>query len=332
MSTTPKVLIITINQDEQSTEVMEWLIAYGAECIRINTDVTAQNPLTQLTALPINNDTNPVYDAVWIRKPRRQTSPYATKNIQSKPGYQKFIPAIAERHIEKELSDIQAFLLSGMEASRVLGNFDYSEVNKYSILMKARNIGLKIPDTILTNSKKELMAFKAKHEQIISKMNHLLVGSNDEGSEMIHSYTERISNEFIETLADHFFPSSFQKEITKTIEIRSFYLDGQFYSIAMFTQKNPQTTIDSRRYDYTNPIRRVPYQLPPKIEDLLDQLMQSIPLNTASIDLIKGTDGKFYFLELNPVGQFGQTSDVGNYYLPKKVAEFLISKKDTHEK
>ena len=52
--------------------------------------------------------------------------------------------------------------------------------------------------------------------------------------------------------------------------------------------------------------------------------MQKLDLETGSIDLIKSTNGEYYFLEINPNGQFGMTSYPCNYNLEEKVALKLI--------
>ncbi|CEJ68525.1 hypothetical protein BN1195_00813 [Chryseobacterium oranimense G311] len=44
---------------------------------------------------------------------------------------------------------------------------------------------------------------------------------------------------------------------------------------------------------------------------------------TGSIDMIKGRDGNYYFLEVNPSGQFRMTSLPCNYNLHFEVAKFL---------
>ena len=52
-------------------------------------------------------------------------------------------------------------------------------------------------------------------------------------------------------------------------------------------------------------------------------LMHDLELNTGSIDLVLGQDGKYYFLEVNPCGQYRMTSDPCNYYLDKLIAKTL---------
>jgi len=65
-------------------------------------------------------------------------------------------------------------------------------------------------------------------------------------------------------------------------------------------------------------------------EDLKEKiilLMKILDLNTGSIDLIKSTDEKIYFLEINPIGQYGMVSSPCNYYLDKLIAKTLINGK-----
>ena len=95
--------------------------------------------------------------------------------------------------------------------------------------------------------------------------------------------------------------------------------------MAIFSQNNPKTKIDYRNYDRKKPNRFVPYKLPGKIEMAIGKMMNELQLNTGSLDLIKSNkNGKYYFLEVNPAGQFGMVSFPCNYNLHKIVAEYLV--------
>ena len=84
--------------------------------------------------------------------------------------------------------------------------------------------------------------------------------------------------------------------------------------------------MDFRRYDFTNPNRRVPYNLHGEIKDKLFKMLQKMRLNCCSIDIIKSRDnGKYYFLEINPTGEFGMVSQPCNYLIYKDIALTLIN-------
>ena len=136
-------------------------------------------------------------------------------------------------------------------------------------------------------------------------------------------YTEEVSDSLLESLDEFFFPSYFQEKIEKKYELRVFYLEGEFYSMAIFSQNDSQTKVDFRKYNKVKPNRNVPFKLPLTIESKLQNLLEHYRLNTASLDIVVDKCGRYVFLEINPVGQFGMVSVPCNYYLEKKIAETL---------
>ena len=140
-----------------------------------------------------------------------------------------------------------------------------------------------------------------------------------------YNHVERITQKDVDRLSEEFYPSLFQIEENKLYEIRAFYLFGNFYSMAIFSQCNKETKVDFRKNKYwEHPLKTVPYSLPKSIENNITNLMNELKLETGSIDLIVNNDGDYIFLEVNPCGQFGMTSTPCNYYLEKKIAELLI--------
>ncbi|WP_109436335.1 grasp-with-spasm system ATP-grasp peptide maturase [Aquimarina sp. AU119] len=195
--------------------------------------------------------------------------------------------------------------------------------DKFSMLRLAKELGLDIPDSLITNSKKELLQFFKKQQQIITKPLYETVYFNDK-SYVAFFKTNTITEEVIESLPETFFPSLFQGYVEKDIELRAFYIEEKFYTMAIFSQLDSQTKIDFRNYNDEKPNRNVPYLLPEEIEIKIKRLMKELNLNTGSIDLIKTPDKKYVFLEVNPTGQFGFVSKPCNYYLEDVIAEELI--------
>lgn len=196
--------------------------------------------------------------------------------------------------------------------------------SKIDILNRANKTGLPTPETLITSDKLKLIDFYNKNNKSI------ITKSIGEARQIIYSdkeftmATHMLKN--IDSLPSKFSPSLFQEYIDKEIEIRTFYLDKKCYSMAIFSQNNEQTKLDFRNYDQENPNRFVPYQLPKNIENQIVSFMSEINLNTGSLDIIKSSkNGQYYFLEVNPFGQFGMTSKPCNYNLHKKVADFLIT-------
>src|SRR4029077_20858467 len=109
-------------------------------------------------------------------------------------------------------------------------------------------------------------------------------------------------------------------------ELRVFYLAGECHAMAIFSQNDPETRADFRRYNRLRPNRMVPLRLSSETAARIRRLMDDLGLETGSLDLLQTPDGREVFLEINPVGQFGMVSAPCNYHLEKKVAELLIRK------
>ncbi len=222
-----------------------------------------------------------------------------------------------------EIRKTNAQIFHSFDNAYQLPKIDKISVDKFSILRKAKELGLSIPASLITNSKKELIDFVQKHKAIITKPLYETFSLIEEN--FISSFKMEIINiTFVESLPEKFFPSFFQAYIKKEIELRVFYLEGEFYSSAIFSQLDPKTKHSFKNYNESKPNRVVPYLLPKKIENKLHHLMRELSLNTGSIDLIKTTDKKYIFLEINPTGQFGAFSKKCNYFLEDEIAKTLI--------
>jgi ATP-GRASP peptide maturase of grasp-with-spasm system len=227
-------------------------------------------------------------------------------------------------HIAKEIN----FLSSGIFES--LGDkywFDHPEnvrqIRKLETLQKAQSVGLKIPETLVTNSKVAALRFLKENGRTISKpISDIAYFDNDKYE--FRLLTAEVTEELLDTVEEYFFPTLFQKLILKTADIRVFFLNGQCFSMAIMSQKDPSTSIDFRNYNGKKLSRMIPYKLPEVIESSITKLMSLVNLKNGSLDFIATPAGDHYFLEINPLGQFGMTSAPCNYKLEKRIAQYLI--------
>ena len=198
-----------------------------------------------------------------------------------------------------------------------IGTYQTGNMNKIKVIFEASKLGLKIPKTIITSRKNDIVNYFDSTFITKGIAGVFIPTIAEEG---YITYTEQIN---ISNINSTFFPSLFQENIVKEADIRVFYLYGKFYSMAIRSQENPQTNIDFRKYDRIKPNRCVPFNLPEDIMNKLNALMKIVNLETGSIDLILNKNREFFFLEINPVGQFGMTSIPCNYHLEYKIAKLL---------
>lgn len=187
---------------------------------------------------------------------------------------------------------------------------------------------MNVPKTYILNNKYNLKrVLKKKKARIVSKS---LTNTNfiSYDNDIYLNYTDIIYEEDLEFIPDVFNYTIFQEEIEKEFEIRSFFIDGKFYSMAIFSQSHEQTKIDFRKYNLLKPNRNIPFILPSSIEIKLAKFLSISKINSGSFDLIKSKNGKYYFLEINPYGQYDMVSLPCNYNIDKIISELLILKNE----
>jgi glutathione synthase/RimK-type ligase-like ATP-grasp enzyme len=124
-------------------------------------------------------------------------------------------------------------------------------------------------------------------------------------------------------LKTSFFPTLFQEKIDTDYEIRVFYIDTKFYASAILCDTGYNTDDRKKIMSQAN-IHHVVYELPETLKQQLNSLMNAIDLTIGAIDLIKSKKGNYYFLEVNPIGQYLYESEKCNLHIAKHIAEYLI--------
>jgi len=210
-----------------------------------------------------------------------------------------------------------------IESKSGLGKFSKQNSNKLIYLSKAQEIGMNIPETFVINNKKDLTKLIEENGLLITKA----IQDNPTVNLDNHwylQYTEKISEKFAETMPESFFLSLFQKLVEKFVDVRVFYLDGECFGIAIFSQSGKSSSIDLRNRPEI-PNRQVPIKLPAQLLEKIENFMNIMNHRIGSLDFVLTKDGKFIFLELNPVGQIGFVSFNSNTYLEKKIAQKLLN-------
>lgn len=321
------IVIFSQNNDRSTSLVIDWLISLNVPYVRINKEdsVIIDYILIKETTsmvLRINNTSINIDDvkSFWYR--RGEISIYNPINNNF-----TIFPPEFYLYLYNERETIQRFIFKLFKEKQGIGDFNNTNINKLHVLNEASKCGLKIPSTYISNIDDVILNVKKEHSVItkaISEAIHIHI--QQEG--FIMNYTSGVRNSNVEC-GNHRFPSLIQDRIKKKFEIRSFYLREKFYSMAIFSQENDKTKEDFRNYDYSNPVRTVPFKLPNDIESKLLKLMKKLDLDTGSIDLAVNINYEYIFFEVNPVGQYGMVSEPCNYNLDKIIAEELMKSMNT---
>ncbi|WP_306350325.1 grasp-with-spasm system ATP-grasp peptide maturase [Flavobacterium sp. '19STA2R22 D10 B1'] len=324
------VIIFSETTDLSTNQVIDWLIFNNTKYIRYNEAKSyyKQSLLDKSYSYKIGDN---IFDhsiensnqikSIWFRRPYKGINDMF--EIIPTNGLIPFKKL--ESNLKNHYTILKNLIINSLLKYRTLGSYETIQLNKPIVLSIAKNVGLKIPNTIITNDYKELRRFYIQNNnKIITKAlsESFRFDPPNEGH-WISNKTVLIQN--INQSPKKFATSLFQEYIEKKYELRVFYLNDKIFCSCIFSQLNTKTKIDFRNYDKTVPNRIVPYNLPSDIIQKIIRLMKILNLNTGSIDLLKSHNDEYIFLEVNPVGQFGFISESCNFYLEKEITNYLTN-------
>jgi ATP-GRASP peptide maturase of grasp-with-spasm system len=325
------ICIFSTIRDRTTTDVMRWLFHLGAtDVLRINSDDASGDHIVEFSVdqntLSFRHKGRLVclseIEAVWYRKGRHWLcNQFLEIDFNEHPRLTAYLrKKIAGE--ELRLSEYLHFMIEN--AVPALGSPSRCDLNKLLVLHAAREVGLLTPAFRISNSTASLKTAIADTPSITKPITDgLYLFDHEQTKTGYFSYTEALTASELDQLPERLSPSLVQEQILKRMELRVFFLEGRCYAMAIFSQRDEQTRVDFRRYNYMKPNRSVPYRLPPDLEAKIVRLFATLKLNTGSVDFIVDQQGRFFFLEVNAVGQFAMVSVPCNYSLEKQVAVTL---------
>ncbi|MBS7234127.1 grasp-with-spasm system ATP-grasp peptide maturase [Flavobacterium psychroterrae] len=326
------ILIFTIKYDFSSTSVVQLLTSMGYEVVRINADDSTHKfeRISDGSIYFKNTITNKTINlskvtSCWWRRAGLAEHQFFNGNKEYNIDQEK-LAFLREKKVDyfyDEYLSLKEYIFNSIYNSTVinLGRPQFN-LNRLLVLDIARSNNLKVPDYELVVSGNQLFETKKTLGPSVTKAISNGVKWESENYRF-YTYTELLEDSFYERNGNvTFFPSLITSLIEKELEIRTFYIDGSFFSMAIFSQSDKQTSIDFRKYSNN---RNEPYKLPFEVEAKLENIFRELKLNCGSADLILDKNGEYIFLEINPVGQYAMTSIPCNYNLDRKIANYLIN-------
>ena len=166
-------------------------------------------------------------------------------------------------------------------------------------LVLAQAHGLKIPDTVFTNSHDDVLELFERHDRLVYKQLSWtmfppdeVIFTNEVNKKMIHNSERSIR------LA----PGIFQEYIDKSAELRVAVVGEEIFSVAIDSQKLPKTQIDWRRSQLEDMF--ISDNLSHDVSEKLLAFHRAANLEFAVYDFIVDLNGEAVFLECNPSGQW----------------------------
>jgi glutathione synthase/RimK-type ligase-like ATP-grasp enzyme len=285
------LLIITHKQDYTVDFVVNQLNAAAVSYYRLNCDDLLNAPyhLHFSTAGGLDLGQLAQVSAVWFRRVKPPQLPAGTE------------PHVAE-YVAGELLALLHNLYLLLDCKWVSQPAAiYQAENKLYQLKIAGKLGFTLPDTLVTNERSALLDFYQAHAgEVIIKPLFNSRPAQPSGQQQV-LFTNRLDPAHLTHLDRYTLtPSIYQRNIAKAYEVRVTIVGTAVFAAAVDSQTSPVTHQDWRRARL--PFRA--YELPPAVAQRCVALVEELHLRFGAIDLIRSVDGQYYFLEINPNGQW----------------------------
>ena len=212
-----KILILTHADDFSANSVIEWLRYYNAPFIRWNTedDFDFECVLNGEQCSIIVMCNGIPYDlmnigAVWFRR-GYVNLPKAFLNLND---FESEVAYFIVRHLQREKESIQNFIYSRLMEKPHINCPEKYDVNKLDILIFAKELGLIIPNTIITRSLENILGICEQNNFYITKSisDNLVISRNN--IERMMCLTN-LADSLNDTANCDFYYSLFQENVNK---------------------------------------------------------------------------------------------------------------------
>lgn len=178
----------------------------------------------------------------------------------------------------------------------------YKGENKYYQFELAEEVGLLMPDTIVSNEKQELMNFAIENEPVVLKlMSQEIYQVNNE---VMGFYVNKIMARDLESynVVDEN-PIVLQRYIPKAYEVRYTVVGNKHFACRINSQQSDSAKEDWRRYDIPNTPHLV-ITPPDEIRNKVNELLSLLHIEYGALDFVVTPDNEWVFLEINCMGQW----------------------------
>ena len=193
--------------------------------------------------------------------------------------------------------------------------------NKPYQLNLAKDEGFKIPKGIISNNSNDVQERIGGFKQVVYKPLSYYIVPPDRilySSIMTKAEVKLKVNNIKQA------PCIFQEYIDKDFELRITIVGQKVFPIKIQSQQNNASKFDWRK-DQINVDYEI-FDLPVRIEQKLLNLHKRFEIFFGAYDFIVDPQGEYYFLEVNPAGQWLWMEEIVNLNISESIVEALMNK------
>lgn len=315
------ILIVTSKTDITSDFVINRLIQRQVKYYRFNTEDISHN--TSINVDPINNDCSFIFD-------KHKHHKFYLNDFKSIYYRRPLVPRKFDNINEKH---VNFAIMESMQALKCLLNFincfwvsnPYKLVlaeDKISQLRIAKQLGFAVSPTLLSNEPQVIKSFIDENNRNVV-IKPIRSGLVDRNNVVFTQYVtaKNISDDQVASL-----PSIYQVYVPKQYDIRVTVIGNQLFAMEIHSQDHQSSRIDWRQGQIVN-MKQCRHNLPESIKSLCLSLVRHYGLEFGAIDLILTPDGNYFFLEINPNGQWAWVENRTGYKMTDTLIDLLLKGK-----
>ena len=257
---------------------------------------------------------------VWVRRPRKAGT---TLHPPVRDEHVDYVNDALNAHIRQLYSLFN-------DATWISDNYHIARAeNKVFQLVTARNLGMHVPETIVTSDPVEARTFVESNEYVIVKpLSRYAPRLNDTVSLILWSHLVT-PKKTIDYKGLHLAPSIFQKAIKPAYELRVTVVGDEVFAAKIVVKKQSVDARDWRvdQHDEESVLMER-HILSDELSLQCRALTKNLGLCYGAIDIIVDTDGLHWFLEINPNGQWAFVEHRTGQPIGEAIARLLESSRD----
>ncbi len=232
--------------------------------------------------------------AVWYRRPVPVL-------------YKEFGERGLDEYMKKELETVLWGMYFTMEDALWINDPVRNRVasNKILQIRVADEMGFSVPRTLITNDPQEVKDYFPDDSSIAVKSISTASLYDSRRRDYVPLFTRRVSMDYVLDNADAVrnYGVFLQEFIEKEYDIRVVVLGREVFAFAIHSAEKEETKEDFRTL---NPVqlKHEFIRLPSDVEERVLGFVRRFGLVFSSMDLLFSKDGKYYFIENNPNGQW----------------------------
>lgn len=189
-------------------------------------------------------------------------------------------------------------------------------------LTLAVSLGFDVPETLISNDFAAVGEFVTLGGAIGKPLRHSLVERGETGEVLFTTRLDPVRP--MDREAVSVAPVIYQREVRKAYDVRATVIGDRVFAAAIHSQDHDETEVDWRSGTRTD-LQHEAIELPRPVIDKCLALTRALNLRFGAIDLIADRDGRHWFLEINPNGQWAWIERRTGLPLAAAIVDELIS-------